>query len=149
MKPSKTHYRRFTLWQEQNGRCFYCNKQMWVRGLHPKGKMNNMATIEHILPPKLGGSRNAKKNQVCSCSECNRIRGQIPHEKFMNIRKQANWRMLAKHEQWKMIGIYDSKMKEAQSKSKIYKKSKSKIFRERILNMIRIKVKKSQAFIYI
>ena len=149
LKPSSDRNKRYRIWQEQGGKCFYCDNPMWVIGYHKPGALNTMATTEHILPPKLGGARRHRSNLVCSCSKCNRTRGQIPHETFIKIRKQKDWQQLAKQEQWKMLGIFNKKMKEHQHKQKFGNQKKLKQFRERILKMIRIKVKQHQAFVYV
>ena len=149
LKSSSDRNKRYRIWQEQGGKCFYCHNPMWVIGFHNPGALNTMATIEHILPPKLGGARRARENLVCSCSKCNRTRGQIPHQTFIKIRKQKDWLMLAKYEHWKMLGIYDEKFKKLQHNQKFGNQKKRIQFRERILKMIRTKVKLSQAFIYV
>ena len=149
LKPSADRNKRYKMWQEQGGKCFYCHTPTWVVGKHTPGALNTMATTEHIIPPKLGGSRRHRENLVCSCSKCNRTRGQISHEKFIEIRKHRKWQMLAKHEQWKMLGIYDEKLKESQHIEKFGNEKKKMQFRERILKMIRIKVKQHQAFVYV
>ena len=149
LRPSSDRNKRYRMWQEQGGKCFYCHNPMWVVGKHKTGALNTMATTEHILPPKQGGSRRQRSNLVCSCSKCNRTRGQILHEKFIEIRKHKDWQFLAKQEHWKMIGIFDEKMKQHKHIQRFGNMKKKKQFRYRILKMIRIKVKKQQAFVYV
>jgi len=149
LKNSSSRNKRFRMWEKQGGKCFYCHNPMWVIGFHKPGTLNSMATTEHILPPKLGGSRRQRSNLVCTCSKCNRSRGQISHKKFIEIRKHKDWQLLAKHEHWKILGIYDRKIVEEQRLSKRGKILHSKQFKERILKMIRVKIKQTQAFIYI
>lgn len=103
--------RRLKLWTAQNGECYYCGRGMWVRGVHQAGQPGKMATIEHIVPPKLGGHKTNLKNLLCTCQSCNKTRGQIEHQKFIEIRKhKENWQVLAKEEQWRMQGIYTKKV---------------------------------------
>jgi 5-methylcytosine-specific restriction endonuclease McrA len=45
-------------------KCAYCDKQL----------SQNSATIDHILPKHKGG-QNVRNNMLCSCSECNRLKG--------------------------------------------------------------------------
>lgn len=45
-------------------KCAYCDKQL----------SQDSATIDHILPKHKGG-QNVKNNMLCSCSECNRLKG--------------------------------------------------------------------------
>jgi len=109
--PSKMQRKRLKLYDEQNGLCIYCHTKMWSRGVHKKGTAGSMATIEHIHPKGMGGSKQFS-NLACSCSKCNVNRGQIDHAKFMKIRKRKNWQQLATEEKWRMQGIYNRKKRE-------------------------------------
>lgn len=86
----KRHVRR--LYAEQNGRCFYCRRRTWLRGIETpdqarvrlgivKGKpgagkelRGRMATAEHLERRKDGGTER-KSNLVMACHRCNGKRG--------------------------------------------------------------------------
>jgi len=55
----------------QDGLCAYCGAQM---ELHPAGAIDRLATVDHILPRRLGGS-NDRLNKVLCCRNCNRTKG--------------------------------------------------------------------------
>jgi len=136
LKGSADRNKRYSMWQSQNGACFYCNKLMWVIGYHPVGKVNSMATNEHILPPKLGGSRRSHSNLVCSCAHCNRSRGQIEHEKFVQIRKQSNWQELAREEKWRIDGIYDEQIMKRSLKKNLRIQYKNRVHKINLLTKL-------------
>lgn len=60
--------------KRQSGKCFYCNKQMflfkdhWV--YHPK-----QATKEHLVPRSKSRGTIIDDNIVCACQKCNSERG--------------------------------------------------------------------------
>lgn len=89
--------RRKQLWTEQAGRCCYCGMETWIPGIHERKKASKEATIEHLVPRALGGAGKKKYNQALSYKNCNHVRGIIPHEIFMEIRKSGgNWQRTAK-----------------------------------------------------
>lgn len=87
--------RRVKLWEKQDGKCCYCNRPMWVKGVHEKRKNSLQATLEHKIPKAFGG-KNHMENLACSCQDCNTKRGIINHNDFKLIRKQNNWMRLIK-----------------------------------------------------
>lgn len=73
---------RAIAYQSQKGRCFYCNRKMWLN--HPdelkphyslSGKQSKQlqCTGEHLVPFKDGGSCSGS-NIVAACLFCNRKR---------------------------------------------------------------------------
>ena len=111
---SKPQRQRLRIYNKQKGKCIYCKTTMWSRGAHKKGHPDKMATFEHLHPKGMGGGKG--KNLACSCSECNRYRGQIDHFKFLEIRKHKDWQKRAMIEKWKMDGIYGRKMRQTRAK---------------------------------
>lgn len=61
-----------TLWQEQDGACFFCGRPMpepLTQRLRHR-KRPESATIDHVLPRALGGSEDWG-NEVAACRACN------------------------------------------------------------------------------
>jgi 5-methylcytosine-specific restriction endonuclease McrA len=93
----KTTGRRIRLWEEAGGKCCYCGRTM-PKPTHKEKHHPAMATIEHIIPLGFKDTHyGVTRGFACSCAECNRARGQIPHEKFMEIRNVGpHWREVRK-----------------------------------------------------
>lgn len=68
------YLRRFLLFCQQDGKCFYCEAEMtmWTFTGDPL-----MATLDHLRPRSLGGRRRIQ-NEVCACFSCNTRRGTMP-----------------------------------------------------------------------
>lgn len=67
------------LWEQQHGRCFYCNKPMKVVGGF---NAPDQVTLDHILPLSRGG-RHELNNIVLCCRHCNTSKGaKTPQEAF-------------------------------------------------------------------
>ena len=84
------------LHKTQNGVCFYCNNETFLREQVTKEYCRKnyklMATFDHIQVKSDGGS-NAKVNGVCACFDCNQMRGNLPFDLFtQNFEQiQAAW----------------------------------------------------------
>mgnify|MGYP004452879543 CR=1 FL=1 len=73
---------RARLWKEQNGRCFYCEKQMVKQNGHPSSQ-----TIDHYIPKSalprflvssdyvFRGTTQKNPNLVLACYSCNASKG--------------------------------------------------------------------------
>ncbi len=59
------------LFEYQDGKCFYCQKEM-----------TNDATMDHVVPKSKGGKK-SRKNIVLACRNCNSKKGNMPIEKFL------------------------------------------------------------------
>jgi len=84
------------LFFKQDGECFYCKTEMFIRGTiskkYQKAHQGEMATFDHILVKSNGGGH-SKDNGVCACHECNGIRGNMDQAHFIsNFGKlRAQW----------------------------------------------------------
>ena len=65
----KKHPRQ--LYNQQEGKCFYCGSQLG--GFEP-GVKGKKATIDHVYPKSKGGSDDIS-NKVLACQECNQRKG--------------------------------------------------------------------------
>jgi predicted restriction endonuclease len=71
-------------------KCAYCDKQL----------SQDSATIDHILPKHKGG-QNVKNNMLCSCSECNRLKGSAVLDVwFCENNRNFSEERLVKIQQW-------------------------------------------------
>ncbi len=71
-------------------KCAYCDKQL----------SQDSATIDHILPKHKGG-QNVKNNMLCSCSECNRLKGSAVLDVwFCKNNRNFSEERLVKIQQW-------------------------------------------------
>lgn len=72
-------------YEEQNGKCYFCNRQMYRK--EDKGweryKMQR-ATAEHLIPVVEGGPH-TYDNIVASCHHCNSFRGTLPADVWKDI----------------------------------------------------------------
>lgn len=75
-----------TLFEEQDGRCYYCDEEMlWtpvVDGEFKKEYYYRQATFEHVTLKSKGGTY-GKENGVCACWKCNTMRGKLPQDVFI------------------------------------------------------------------
>lgn len=76
------HKYKMQLWEEQNGRCCFCDCITFPDSTHHN--RNDIATIEHVKPKSLGGS-NSIENYKISCFSCNSARGNVKYEEFGNL----------------------------------------------------------------
>lgn len=93
MKTQTKQKHRLRKWTEQGGKCVFCNRPMWILGVHPIGKKQRQATIEHIIPKAFGGT-NHPSNLACSCSQCNNLRGTLPFDTFKHVQQFHNYHRL-------------------------------------------------------
>jgi len=91
-KNAQKHRLRFNLWQNQSGKCVYCGRQTWILGRHKAGSKDLQATLEHVIPACDGGT-NQPNNLVCSCTQCNKHRGHMPHDVFKKVRACDDWEL--------------------------------------------------------
>lgn len=71
-KGSRVNKQRNTLWEKQEGKCWYC-----FQPCTPK-----TFTIDHIVPKSRGGGNNIL-NKVGACSSCNNAKGSMSQEEFL------------------------------------------------------------------
>lgn len=80
--------RRETLWWEQDGKCFYCDKKTKLPNGLSHGRLRNYhATVDEIVPLSAGGGRKMD-NQVMACFECNNGRSDQPADQFLIMKRQ-------------------------------------------------------------
>jgi len=76
--------------------CSYCNKpNLEIGGKTPKdlldnNKNPNLATIDHIIPLCKGGDKYDEQNICVCCKNCNKEKGIMPAEKFIQKIKNKN-----------------------------------------------------------
>jgi len=91
----------FTLYAEQNGRCYYCKKAI------PYGEGNK----EHKQPRSKGGT-NFKENLAFTCIPCNTAKGAMTEAQFAESRGQGKKpfriRYLAQDQMWQVSRYYNS-----------------------------------------
>jgi 5-methylcytosine-specific restriction endonuclease McrA len=96
----------------QDGRCFYCSTEMFIRGqvnkAHSKRYHYLMATFDHIIPKSKGGTYRFE-NGVCACKRCNVLRGNIAFTKFRE-RWQEFHNIFANRESKKQVSIAKARM---------------------------------------
>lgn len=67
--------------------CFYCNKD----GLRlSSDKKHEQATVDHIIAKSLGGDQFSHTNFVVCCDSCNRAKGTMSREEFINSKYLKN-----------------------------------------------------------
>ncbi len=78
--------KRVRAYNSQNGRCYYCEIQMWLNdpqdhylrsSVSSAGMVRIRCTAEHVQARSDGGS-NAKENIVAACWFCNQARHRRP-----------------------------------------------------------------------
>ena len=83
---SQVRNNTIALFNEQGGKCFYCDDDMFLRGDVTKKFFRQhrtlAATFDHIEVRSKGGSY-AKENGVCACSDCNGMRGTMDQAMFI------------------------------------------------------------------
>lgn len=58
--------------------CGYCERET------NENDKDLMPTIDHFIPLSKGGSRRSKYNHIYACSQCNRVKGNMMPEEFLN-----------------------------------------------------------------
>ena len=66
------------LFDQQDGRCWFCTDPMTYRA---RGHKPNGASKEHLLPKSLGG-RGTKANLVAACRRCNALKANMTEGVF-------------------------------------------------------------------
>lgn len=79
-----------SLWQQQEGRCFYCQLPL---PLH-------LATVDHLIPRAEGGS-DLLDNRVACCRAINHFFGAMPFD--MKVRLKADQQFMAGITRWCLI----------------------------------------------
>lgn len=67
------------LWEEQDGKCFYCDREMaapLTQRLRHR-KRPDAATIDHVVPQAAGGAAEWP-NEVAACRTCNAAKADAP-----------------------------------------------------------------------
>lgn len=86
---------KIATWQEQHARCCYCYKETWLLPFTKKGKREDEATAEHVVPKSQGGKNNYQ-NIVMACSKCNSERSSMDAMEYWELKqcpqKYAAWR---------------------------------------------------------
>lgn len=70
---------RLLKFREQDGRCYYCDRQMWEAcdGSNTENRSNLICTAEHLQARRDGG-RDSASNIVAACKWCNSRRHARP-----------------------------------------------------------------------
>jgi uncharacterized protein (TIGR02646 family) len=68
---------RAQLYEQQNGLCCYCNKQVTLESVDDP----DSATIEHLKPKCMGGT-NDIENLALACYKCNQDYGYVMQKKL-------------------------------------------------------------------
>jgi len=84
----------------QNGLCGYCGTpDMFLRAevstRHYKSYRHLMATFDHIIPKKHGGTL-AYLNGVCACQRCNTLKSDLSAEAFLEQYDELHQRLIEK-----------------------------------------------------
>jgi 5-methylcytosine-specific restriction endonuclease McrA len=70
-------FSRINIYARDNFTCQYCGDR------HPRSELN----LDHVVPRSLGG-RSTWENVVCSCLECNRLKGgRTPSQAGITLRR--------------------------------------------------------------
>lgn len=84
------------LFEEQDGKCFYCDVEMlWtplLNGKYCQEAIELQATFDHVKLKSEGGTY-AQANGVCACWKCNTMRSDLPQDVFIE-----NFKFIS--EQW-------------------------------------------------
>lgn len=84
MVQRKDPIRRMALFEEQDGRCFYCTEPMLT--IHRRPRLPREVTLEHLISFAEGGRR-GQPNEVAACNECNNRRGTMPWLLFFCLKE--------------------------------------------------------------
>lgn len=75
--------------------CVYCGRKDLVKGSRKNHKHNNslqnLATIDHVIPVSKGGPKLDEKNCVVSCRSCNSRKGNSLDESYRNTSGTVTW----------------------------------------------------------
>lgn len=73
---------RVRVWKRGGKVCLYCGERTYI--VPPEGKSWAAATIEHRKPLSQGGTWKLK-NLGCACYRCNRSKGDLLEEEFLEL----------------------------------------------------------------
>lgn len=79
MVPIPRRSRITNLFNEQAGKCHYCETEMTL-----SLGFNRTATVDHVVPRSKGGA-DTNDNIVAACYDCNQKKGNMPVEKFLRL----------------------------------------------------------------
>lgn len=80
-------HRKTILFKDQNGKCYYCKKNMlFTISIQFNKQPKNLATIEHIYH-KFDEQRKKKGRWVLACYECNQKKGKEKEREFIYKKK--------------------------------------------------------------
>ena len=92
--PQDEHVRLQHLWDQQNGRCYYCEAPLvpvWAGTTKAERQKKRHAPdearafqVDHALPRARGG-KNRRANYRLCCVECNKHKGVLTEEEFMAV----------------------------------------------------------------
>lgn len=78
--PTENLLRHISLWDDQEGLCYFCGIALAIPGSVPQ-TASNAATVDHLLPPALGGT-NKRENLAWTCNKCNQAKGERTEEEY-------------------------------------------------------------------
>lgn len=88
-----------------NGKvCAHCGDPVyfiWEKGVNPKYTKSKMATFDHIVTRKAGGTY-ALENGLLACSDCNGLRGDMELDKFREKIANGDWEPYSKRKEKKL-----------------------------------------------
>lgn len=95
---------RIELFKQQNGKCFYCKRQMSFIRKKNGQPAKDFATFEHLVRKQNGGLMN-ETNMVLACKRCN-IEREMVRQSNNGKNKPSNmplhkWKVLL--ERWKLL----------------------------------------------
>lgn len=81
LKPTRSRVQKYRMWEEAEGRCVYCGKQINIVSFLG----GEDSEVEHIVPRALLFD-DSLTNKVCSCRACNQEKGRRTAFDFMTAR---------------------------------------------------------------
>lgn len=78
IKVNRRTLQKYRMWEETEHRCIYCNSPIELAAF----LSGDLSEVEHIIPRSLFFD-DSYSNKTCSCSSCNRTKGQMTAYDFM------------------------------------------------------------------
>lgn len=73
------------LFDQQQGKCHYCQRDMVLEAKHVARK--DFATKDHVIPRCRGG-KTTNENCVAACAGCNIMKGSMSYSNYMTMRQE-------------------------------------------------------------